>query len=65
VPFAVSPSAGADASECTDRAYRAKYADPGSGAAASVYDNPEDDLYRLEPERVITWTSGTMGHWTE
>ena len=48
-----------------DEAYRAKYVDPGSGAQASVYDNPEDDVYRLEPERVITWSYGTMGHWTE
>jgi nitroimidazol reductase NimA-like FMN-containing flavoprotein (pyridoxamine 5'-phosphate oxidase superfamily) len=48
-----------------DAAYRAKYVDPGSGAQASVYDNPEDDVYRLEPERVIAWSYGTMGHWTE
>jgi PPOX class probable F420-dependent enzyme len=54
-----------DETDRVDRAYRAKYVDPGSGAEASVYDNPEDDVYRLEPERVITWTYGTMGHWTE
>jgi len=48
-----------------DAAYRAKYVDPRSGAQASVYDNPEDDVYRLEPERVITWSYGTMGNWTE
>ena len=51
--------------ERVDRAYRAKYVDPGSGAQASVYDNPEDDVYRLEPERVIAWSYGTMGNWTE
>ena len=51
--------------ERADRAYRAKYVDPGSGAQASVYDNPEDDVYRLEPERVIAWSYGTMGNWTE
>ena len=51
--------------ERVDRAYRAKYVDPGSGAEASVYDNPEDDVYRLEPERVIAWSYGTMGIWTE
>ena len=54
-----------DETDRVDRAYRAKYVDPGSGAAASVYDNPEDDVYRLEPERVIAWSYGTMGHWTE
>ena len=52
-------------SDRVDAAYRAKYVDPGSGAEASVYDNPEDDVYRLEPERVITWSYGTMGNWTE
>ena len=48
-----------------DAAYRAKYVDPGSGAQASVYDNRDDDVYRLEPERVIAWSYGTVGHWTE
>ena len=48
-----------------DAAYRAKYVDPHSGARASVYDNPEDDVYRLEPERVIAWSYGTVGTWTE
>jgi nitroimidazol reductase NimA-like FMN-containing flavoprotein (pyridoxamine 5'-phosphate oxidase superfamily) len=48
-----------------DAAYRAKYVDPGSGAQASVYDNPEDDVYRLDPERVIAWSYGTVGTWTE
>ena len=57
----------ADRSETdrVDAAYRAKYVDPGSGARASVYDNPEDDVYRLEPERLIAWSYGTMGNWTE
>jgi hypothetical protein len=44
---------------------RAKYVDPYSGAQASVYDNPDDDVYRLEPERVIAWSYGTVGTWTE
>jgi nitroimidazol reductase NimA-like FMN-containing flavoprotein (pyridoxamine 5'-phosphate oxidase superfamily) len=48
-----------------DEAYRAKYVDPHSGARASVYDNPADDVYRLEPERVIAWSYGTVGTWTE
>jgi len=48
-----------------DAAYRAKYVDPHSGARASVYDNPEDDVYRLDPERVIAWSYGVMGTWTE
>jgi nitroimidazol reductase NimA-like FMN-containing flavoprotein (pyridoxamine 5'-phosphate oxidase superfamily) len=51
--------------DVVDAAYRAKYVDPGSGARASVYDNPEDDFYRLEPERVIAWSYGTVGTWTE
>ena len=52
-------------SDEVDAAYRAKYVDPGSGARASVYDNPEDDVYRLDPERVIAWSYGTVGTWTE
>lgn len=51
--------------DLVDAAYRAKYVDPGSGARASVYDNPEDDVYRLAPERVIAWSYGTVGTWTE
>jgi nitroimidazol reductase NimA-like FMN-containing flavoprotein (pyridoxamine 5'-phosphate oxidase superfamily) len=54
-----------DETDRVDEAYRAKYVDPGSGARASVYDNPEDDVYRLDPERVIAWSYGTMGYWTE
>jgi hypothetical protein len=48
-----------------DSAYRARYVDPGSGAQASVYDNPADDVYRLDAERVIAWSYGTVGTWTE
>jgi hypothetical protein len=48
-----------------DAAYRAKYVDPVSGATASIFDNPADDLYRLEPWRVVTWMYGTVGGWTE
>jgi nitroimidazol reductase NimA-like FMN-containing flavoprotein (pyridoxamine 5'-phosphate oxidase superfamily) len=48
-----------------DAAYRAKYVDPNSGARASVYDNPEDDVYRLDASRVIAWSYGTVGTWTE
>jgi nitroimidazol reductase NimA-like FMN-containing flavoprotein (pyridoxamine 5'-phosphate oxidase superfamily) len=48
-----------------DAAYRARYVDPGSGARASVHDNPQDDLYRLTVERVIAWSYGTVGTWTE
>jgi nitroimidazol reductase NimA-like FMN-containing flavoprotein (pyridoxamine 5'-phosphate oxidase superfamily) len=51
--------------DAVDAAYRAKYVDPGSGARASVYDNPEDDVYRVVPERVIAWSYGTVGTWTE
>ena len=48
-----------------DDAYRAKYVDPVSGATASIFDNPEDDLYRLDPSRVVTWMYGTVAGWTE
>jgi hypothetical protein len=48
-----------------DAAYRGKYIDPVSGATASIYDNPADDLYRLDPWRVVTWMYGTVGGWTE
>ena len=48
-----------------DAAYRARYVDPHSGARASIYDNPADDLYRLDPEVVIAWSYGTVGTWTE
>lgn len=39
--------------------------DPVSGATASIYDNPADDLYRLDPWRVVTWMYGTVAGWTE
>ena len=48
-----------------DEAYRRKYVDPYTGARATIFDNPEDDLYRLMPERVIAWSYGTVGTWTE
>jgi pyridoxine/pyridoxamine 5'-phosphate oxidase len=48
-----------------DAAYRAKYVDPVSGARASIDDNPADDLYRLDPARVVTWMYGTVAGWTE
>jgi nitroimidazol reductase NimA-like FMN-containing flavoprotein (pyridoxamine 5'-phosphate oxidase superfamily) len=48
-----------------DLAYRAKYVDPVSGATASIFDNPADDLYRLDPRRVVTWMYGTVAGWTE
>jgi nitroimidazol reductase NimA-like FMN-containing flavoprotein (pyridoxamine 5'-phosphate oxidase superfamily) len=51
--------------ERVDAAYRARYVDPHSGASASIHDNPEDDLYRLDAERVIAWSYGTVGTWTE
>ena len=51
--------------ELVDAAYRDKYVNPGTGARASIFDNPEDDCYRLDPERVITWWYGTVGTWTE
>jgi len=48
-----------------DRAYGAKYVDPVSGQRASIFDNPLDDLYRVDVERVVTWMYGTVGGWTE
>jgi nitroimidazol reductase NimA-like FMN-containing flavoprotein (pyridoxamine 5'-phosphate oxidase superfamily) len=48
-----------------DSAYRERYVDPHSGARASVYDNPADDVYRLDVEVVIAWSYGTVGTWTE
>jgi nitroimidazol reductase NimA-like FMN-containing flavoprotein (pyridoxamine 5'-phosphate oxidase superfamily) len=48
-----------------DAHYRLKYVDPESGARASIFDNPADDLYRVEIERVIAWSYGTVGTWTE
>jgi hypothetical protein len=48
-----------------DAAYRAKYVDPVSGATASIFDNPDDDLYRLDLWRVVTWMYGTVAGWTE
>jgi nitroimidazol reductase NimA-like FMN-containing flavoprotein (pyridoxamine 5'-phosphate oxidase superfamily) len=48
-----------------DAGYRAKYVDPHSGATASIHDNPADDLYRVSIERVIAWSYGTVGTWTE
>jgi nitroimidazol reductase NimA-like FMN-containing flavoprotein (pyridoxamine 5'-phosphate oxidase superfamily) len=51
--------------ETVDSAYRARYVDPHSGARASIHDNPDDDLYRLAASRVIAWSYGTVGTWTE
>ncbi len=39
--------------------------DPGLGAQPSAYDDPEADVYGLEPERVSAWSYGNVGHWTE
>ena len=57
----------ADPSEqaTVDAACQLKYVDPHSGAKASIFDNPADDLYRIEIERVIAWSYGTVGTWTE
>jgi PPOX class probable F420-dependent enzyme len=51
--------------DAVDGAYRAKYVDPGSGQTASIFDNPADDLYRLDPWRVVTWMYGSVDGWTE
>jgi hypothetical protein len=49
----------------TDDAYGQKYVDPLSGARASIFDNPLDDLYRVDVSRVVSWMYGTVGGWTE
>ena len=54
-----------DGLERVDNAYRAKYVDPTTGATASIFDNPADDLYRIDPWRVVTWMYGTVAGWTE
>jgi PPOX class probable F420-dependent enzyme len=54
-----------DEQQRADAAYRAKYVDPRKGKQASVFDNPEDDLYRITVTRVITWMYGNAGGWTE
>jgi len=51
--------------ELVDRAYASKYVDPVSGARASVFDNPLDDVYRVDVVRVVSWMYGTVGGWTE
>jgi PPOX class probable F420-dependent enzyme len=48
-----------------DTGYGAKYVDPVSGRRASIFDNPLDDLYRVDVGRVVTWMYGTVGGWTE
>jgi PPOX class probable F420-dependent enzyme len=48
-----------------DRAWRHKYVDPYSGARATIFDNPLDDLYRVAPERVMTWSYGVVGTRTD
>ena len=48
-----------------DAAYRDRYVDPHSGTRASIFDNPQDDLYRLAAFRVIAWSYGIVGTWTE
>lgn len=55
----------ADERQRADAAWKAKYIDPLSGARASIFDNPLDDLYRVEVARVVTWMYGTVGGWTE
>jgi PPOX class probable F420-dependent enzyme len=54
-----------DAKKRVDADYRAKYVDPVSGKSASVYDNPKDDLYRVDVVRFVTWMYGTARGWTE
>jgi PPOX class probable F420-dependent enzyme len=48
-----------------DGSWRRKYVDPYSGARASIFENPEDDLYRVRPDRVMTWSYGTVGTRTD
>lgn len=57
--------ADADEQQTVDGGYREKYVDPVSGARASIFDNPLDDLYRIDVVRIVTWMYGTVGGWTE
>ena len=43
------------------RGHIGKSIDPISGARASIFDNPLDDLYRVDVVRVVTWMYGTAG----
>jgi nitroimidazol reductase NimA-like FMN-containing flavoprotein (pyridoxamine 5'-phosphate oxidase superfamily) len=51
--------------ERVDEAYRRKYVDPHTGRRASVFDNPEDDIYRVPVERVLAWMYGVVATRTE
>ena len=57
--------ADVDEQQSVDTAYGAKYVDPLTGQRASIFDNPLDDLYGVDVERVVTWMYGTVGGWTE
>ena len=50
--------------ERVDAAYRAKYVDPGSGAQATIFE-PEVDLYRVNPKRIMAWEYGTVANRTD
>jgi len=54
-----------DEAAAADASYKAKYIDPVSGASASIFDNPADQLYRIDVARIVTWMYGTVGGWTE
>jgi PPOX class probable F420-dependent enzyme len=54
-----------DEKKRVDADYQAKYVDPVSSKRASVYDNPKDDLYRVDVVRFVTWMYGTARGWTE
>jgi nitroimidazol reductase NimA-like FMN-containing flavoprotein (pyridoxamine 5'-phosphate oxidase superfamily) len=45
--------------ERVDRAYRAKYVDPHSGAEATIFVE-DDHVYRVRPRLVMAWSYATM-----
>ena len=47
-----------------DRAYRAKYVDPHSGAQATVF-NEGDGIFRIQPRIVMAWSYATCSSRTD
>ena len=48
-----------------DQQGRAKALLKKSEAVEAIFENPLDDLYRVDVTRVVTWMYGTVGGWTE
>ncbi|HEY7582583.1 MAG TPA: pyridoxamine 5'-phosphate oxidase family protein [Acidimicrobiia bacterium] len=48
-----------------DQAFRAKYVDPNSGAAAGYPETDQDLAYRIDIERIMAWEYGTVATRTD